>query len=87
MITKNFKVYTAGKVWHQDKFKDLRDNKNYNVKARWIDLKDEDDIVQNHKDELWKLCYEDFRDCDFVLLYCEDQNEEQRGALVELGMA
>ena len=58
MITKNFKVYTAGKVWHQDKFKDLRDNKNYNVKARWIDLKDEDDIVQNHKDELWKLCYE-----------------------------
>ena len=87
MITKNFKVYTAGKVWHQDKFKDLRDNKNYNVKARWIDLKDEDDIVQNHKDELWKLCYEDVRDCDFVLLYCEDQNEEQRGALVELGMA
>ena len=87
MKTKNFKVYTAGKVWHQDKFKDLRDNKNYNVKARWIDLKDEDDIVQNHKDELWKLCYEDVRDCDFVLLYCEDQNEEQRGALVELGMA
>ena len=39
MKTKNFKVYTAGKVWHQDKFKDLRDNKNYNVKARWIDLK------------------------------------------------
>ena len=38
MKTKNFKVYTAGKVWHQDKFK-------------------------------------------------EKQNEEQRGALVELGMA
>jgi hypothetical protein len=27
------------------------------------------------------------RDSDFVLLYCEDESEEQRGALVEIGMA
>ena len=87
MIKKNFKVYTAGKVWHQDKFKVLRDEKGYNVKARWIDLTDDCDIVQNDKPTLWKMCYEDVRDCDYVLLYCEDMNEEQRGALVEIGMA
>ena len=79
--------YTAGKVWHQFKFQNLRDNLGYPVKARWIDCTDDCDIVQNHKDQLWTMCYEDVRDSDFVLLYCEDFNEEQRGALVELGMA
>ena len=79
--------YTAGKVWHQTKFQNLRDNLGFAVKARWIDLTDDCDIVQNHKDQLWTLCFEDVRDSDFVLLYCEDMNEEQRGALVELGMA
>jgi len=79
--------YTAGKVWHQTKFQNLRDTLGFPVKARWIDLTDDCDIVQNHKDKLWTLCFEDVRDSDFVLLYCEDMNEEQRGALVELGMA
>ena len=79
--------YTAGKVWHQFKFQNLRDNLGYPVKARWIDCTDDCDIVQNHKEQLWTMCYEDVRDSDFVLLYCEDFNEEQRGALVELGMA
>ena len=79
--------YTAGKVWHQFKFQNLRDNLGYPVKARWIDCTDDCDIVQNHKDQLWTLCFEDVRESDFVLLYCEDATEEQRGALVELGMA
>ena len=79
--------YTAGKVWHAPKFQNLRDNLGFAVKVRWIDLDDDSDIVQNHKDQLWTLCFEDVRDSDFVLLYCEDFNEEQRGALVELGMA
>lgn len=79
--------YTAGKVWHNTKFQNLRDNLGFAVKARWIDLDNDSDFVQNRKDELWTLCFEDVRDCDFVLLYCEDFDEEQRGALVELGMA
>ena len=79
--------YTAGKVWHQFKFQDLRDNLGFPVQARWIDCTDDCDIVKYHKDQLWTMCYEDVRDSDFVLLYCEDQHEEQRGALVELGMA
>lgn len=79
--------YTAGKVWHNKKFQHLRDDLGFDVKARWIDLDNDSDFVQNQKDELWNLCYEDVRDSDFVLLYCEDFEEEQRGALVEIGMA
>ena len=81
------KVYTAGKIWHAPKFQYLRDVLGYDVNARWIDLEDSNWIVRKRKDILWQICYEDVRDCDFVLLYCEDANEEQRGALVELGMA
>ena len=81
------KVYTAGKIWHAPKFQYLRDVLGYNVNARWIDLEDSNWIVRKRKDILWQICYEDVRDCDFVLLYCEDISEEQRGALVEIGMA
>lgn len=81
------KFYTAGKIWHADKFRFLRDTVGLDVQARWIDLDNESDLVQNRKDLLWQMCYEDVRDSDFVLLYSEEQSEEQRGALVEIGMA
>ena len=81
------KVYTAGKIWHAPKFQYLRDVLGYDVNARWIDLEDSNWIVRKRKDILWQICYEDVKDCDFVLLYCEDMSEEQRGALVEIGMA
>ena len=81
------KVYTAGKIWHASKFQYLRDTLGYDVNARWIDLDDNNYIVKKRKDILWQICFEDVRDCDFVLLYCEDMSEEQRGALVEIGMA
>jgi nucleoside 2-deoxyribosyltransferase len=79
--------YTAGKVWHNTKFQFLRDTLGLPVKARWIDLDNDSDFVLNHKDKLWNLCYEDVRDSDFVLFYAEEFSEEQRGALVEIGMA
>ena len=78
--------YTAGKVWHNSKFQALR-AEGFGVKARWIDLDNDSDFVLNRKDQLWNLCFEDVRDSDFVLFYAEDFNEEQRGALVEIGMA
>ena len=59
----------------------------FNINARWIDLDENHPIVVYDKPKLWQICYEDVRDCDYVLLYCEDMNEEQRGALVEIGMA
>lgn len=79
--------YCAGKIWHAPKFQMLRDVVGLPVRSRWIDLEQDSDIVQNRKGELWQQCYEDVRDSDFVLLYAEDQTEEQRGALVEVGMA
>lgn len=81
--------YTAGKIWHAHKFQELRDTIGLPVKARWIDLNETRDaeFIANQKDELWKQCFEDVRDSDFVLIYSEDFNEEQRGALVEVGMA
>ena len=81
------KVYNAGKISHDPKFQYLRAVLGYDVNARWIDLEDSNWIVRKRKDILWQICYEDVRDCDFVLLYCEDMSEEQRGALVEIGMA
>jgi nucleoside 2-deoxyribosyltransferase len=79
--------YTAGKTWHAPKFQHLRDTLGMPVQARWIDLKDDDDIVVNRKGDLWQLCLEDVTRSDFLLLYSEAFEEEQRGALVELGMA
>ena len=79
--------YTAGKTWHAPKFQMLRDTVGMPVKARWIDLDNDGDLVQNRKDELWKQCFEDVRDSDFLLLYNGLYDEELRGALVEIGMA
>jgi hypothetical protein len=81
------RFYTAGKIWHAPKFQHLRDTLGLPVQARWIDLKNDDDIVRNRKGDLWQLCLEDVTQSDFMLLYSEDWEEEQRGALVELGMA
>lgn len=81
------KFYTAGKIWHAPKFQHLRDTLGLPVQARWIDLDNDSDFVQNRKGDLWQLCLEDVTNSDFVLLYSEDFEEEQRGALVEIGMA
>ena len=79
--------YCAGKIWLAPKFQMLRDVVGLPVRARWIDLEQDSDIVANRKGDLWQQCYEDVRDSDFLLLYSENQSEEQRGALVEVGMA
>lgn len=81
------KFYCASKIWHAGKFKMLRDTLGLPVQARWIDLDSDNPIVVSHKDQLWQMCYEDVRDSDFLLLYSGDTEEEQRGALVEIGMA
>ena len=84
-----FSFYTASKIWHAPKHRELRDIYGLPVKARWIDLDEIKDVdyIENHKDKLWTTCFEDVRDSDFLLVYFEDWAEEQRGALVEIGMA
>lgn len=79
--------YTAGKVWNAEKFQFLRDNMMLPVRARWIDLASDHPIVTGNKPLLWQMCYEDVRDSNFVFLYSDSEDEEQRGALVEVGMA
>jgi len=81
------KFYCASKIWHAPKIQHLRDTVGLPVQARWIDLTQDDPIVVSNKRLLWQMCYEDVRDSDFVLLYSDDESEEQRGALVEVGMA
>ena len=82
-----FKFYPAGKIWHAPKFQALRSYFGKNVNARWIDYTEDHDIVKNRKGDLWQHCLEDVASSDFLLLYSEEQAEEQRGALVEVGMA
>lgn len=83
-----FKFYPAGKIWHAPKFQQLRELVDpVCITARWIDFKEDDDIVVNRKGDLWQACLEDVSAADYVLLYSEEHREEQRGALVEVGMA
>jgi len=81
------RFYTAGKIWHAPRFRQLRDELGFPVNARWIDLDSLHPIVVYQKDLLWQMCLEDVTQSDFLLLYCGDESEEQRGALVEIGMA
>jgi nucleoside 2-deoxyribosyltransferase len=81
------RFYTAGKIWHAPKFRQLRDEVGLPVNARWIDLDALHPIVVSQKDVLWQMCLEDVTQSDFLLLYCGEESEEQRGALVEIGMA
>jgi hypothetical protein len=81
------RFYTAGKIWWAPRFRQLRDELGFPVNARWIDLESDNPIVMYRKDLLWQMCLEDVTQSDFLLLYCGDESEEQRGALVEIGMA
>lgn len=77
------RIYSAGKVWHAPKFRELRDNHGYNIIANWIDFtaSAEGDF------RVWPHCLRDAKNCDLLILYCEDAAEEQRGAIVEAGHA
>lgn len=79
-----YPMYVAGKIWHAPRFQVVR-SLGYNVTSRWIDYDDNHPVVQN-KPLLWQHCYEDVAAADFLLLYSEE-DDEQRGALVEVGMA
>ena len=80
------KVYVASKVWHADKHKLAREM-GYNIISRWVDLDNDHPIVFHDKKRLWEICDQDVHACDYVLMYCEEQTEEHRGALIEIGTA
>lgn len=82
-----YAIYTAGKVWQAAKFRWLRDKCDFNVCARWIDMDFSKEASAEEKKAAWKICMEDVARCDFLLLYCEKEDEEHRGSLVEIGAA
>jgi len=62
-------------------------NMDFTITSRWIDYEDHSDIVMNRKGELWQHCLEDIAAADAMMIYCGDFREEQRGVLVEAGIA
>ena len=77
------RIYSAGKVWHAPKFREMRDKHGYNVIANWIEW----DERATGDVRIWQHCMRDAANCDLVILYCEGFDEEQRGAIMECGHA
>jgi nucleoside 2-deoxyribosyltransferase len=78
----DFRIYSAGKVWHAEKFRKLRDEKKVNITANWIDFG-----PQAFGDpRVWEHCLRDIVRCDYLVLYCEPE-DKLVGALVEIGHA
>ena len=76
-------IYIASKACHAPKWIDLR-SKNWNIISSWINFYEKDMITD--WSEHWITCVREARSADFLILYHED-NEVQKGALIELGAA
>lgn len=87
-------IYSASKIWHNTKWTNLRDQWGFNIIARWINLPCGEEgnqtgakiLTPEEKTVLWVECQEDVCNADMTVVYAEKGNE-QRGALVEMGMA
>lgn len=87
-LSRKPKIYIASKARHRPRWRDLRDNRGYDIISHWIDTPDEysDDPTGLDYDKLWRTCIQDVKDCDTLVLYVET-DEHLKGALVELGIA
>ena len=87
-------IYSASKIWHNLKWREMRDVHGYPITARWINVEcgtyenptGAKQLTPTEKTQLWIECAEDVKKCDFVAIYGEPR-DEQRGATVEFGMA
>lgn len=87
-------IYSASKIWHAKRWQYMRDTLGYNINATWIDIpcgSPSDPtgaklLTDEEKCDLWVDCSNQTRDCDMLICYAE-KNDEQRGALVEIGGA
>lgn len=86
-------IYSASKIWHNVKWREMRDVHGYPITARWINVEcgtyenptGAKQLTPPEKRQLWIECMEDVRDADFTLIYGESR-DEQRGGTVEFGM-
>jgi len=82
------KIYIASKADHRPRWRELKENRGFNIISRWIYTDDRFSVDPTDLDytKLWKECIEDVQACDTLVLYVEP-GERLKGALVELGAA
>jgi hypothetical protein len=87
-------IYSASKIWHAEKWLEMRDQEGFNIIANWINIpcgsKDNPTgakkLTTAEKRVLWSECAEEVVKADLLIAYAEE-GDEQRGVLVELGGA
>lgn len=86
------KFYGASKIWHAESWQQIRAQGHNNV-ARWIDIGGDSESAVFYggeeitRQDIWNMCLEDVTKADFVILFCGDPDEQQRGAVMEAGHA
>lgn len=76
------KIYAASKTKHAQMWRQLR--LKYPIISTWIDEAGQGDTTD--RSELARRCIAEVVECDFVVLYCE-QDETMKGAFIEVGAA
>ncbi len=79
------RLYTASKIIHAPKWRELRDVFGFNVISSWIDQAGKGETKD--MSQLWVNMVDEVKFCDFLLIYKEPQDTELKGAWVELGVA
>lgn len=87
-------IYSASKIWHSEKWLEMRDQEGFNIIANWINIpcgsKDNPTgakkLTPSEKRLLWTECAEEVVKADLLIAYAEE-GDEQRGVLVEIGGA
>ena len=87
-------IYSASKIWHSEKWLEMRDQEGFNIISNWINIpcgsKDNPTgakkLTTAEKRVLWSECAEEVVKADLLIAYAEE-GDEQRGVLVELGGA
>tara|TARA_Y100000310_G_C20649818_1_gene798757 strand:- start:1361 stop:1828 length:468 start_codon:yes stop_codon:yes gene_type:complete len=90
----NPKIYSASKIWHAEKWLDLRDNYNYDIISSWIEVpcgtKENPQgalkFTSAEQSILWQNCVREINQADLLIAYAEE-GDDQRGVLVEIGGA
>ena len=83
-LRSNPSIYSAGKVYNAERFREMRDLYGYNINARWIDLSEQ---AAENKQLVWELCHADACAADMVIIYCHDYYDYPLGTLIEAGHA
>lgn len=89
----NPRIYSASKIWHNLRWRELRDKYGFDITARWINVEcgtyenptGAKQLTPPEKRQLWIECAHDVRVADFTAIYGESR-DEQRGGTVEFGM-